>query len=266
VSRADLIGGRVLVTGASGGLGHAIARAFAARGASLVLTGRRAEVLEPLAAETGGRALACDLASRDDVRRLAEAAADVDVLVSNAALPGSGEVWDYTEEQVDRALDVNLRAPMQLARAVVPAMRFRGRGHLVFVSSLAGKVATGGSSVYSATKFGVRGFAGALRDDLRGSGVGVSVVFPGFVEDAGMFADTGVQLPGYVKLVRADEVAAGVLRAIERDRAEVDVMPLPQRLSAVFGSVAPELTNRVGRRLGSAGVAGEFADAQRDKR
>jgi short-subunit dehydrogenase len=266
VPSTDLIGGRVLVTGATGGLGHAIARAFAARGASLVLTGRRSDVLEPLAAETGGRAVACDLADHDAVARLADDIGPVDVFVSNAGLPGSGELTDYTGEQVDRALDVNLRAPMQLARLLVPGMQERGAGHLVFVSSLAGKVPTGGASVYAATKFGLRGFAGSLRDDLRDGGVGVSTVFPGFVSDAGMFADTGVSLPGYVKLTTAGAVADGVLDAVRRNRAEVDVMPFSQRLSALAGMVAPELTSRVSRRLGSAAIADEFAAAQRDKR
>ena len=98
--------------------------------------------------------------------------------MANAALPASGPIVDFSPEQIDRALDVNLRAPIQLTRALVPGMVERGAGHVVLVSSLSGKVASIGSSLYSATKFGLRGFASGLREDLHGTGVGVTVVFP----------------------------------------------------------------------------------------
>ena len=94
-------------------------------------------------------------------------------------------------EQIDRALDVNLRAPILLAHALIPGMVERGRGHLVFISSMSGKVATTESALYSATKYGLRGFASGLRQDLRGSGIGVSAIFPGPIAEAGMFAQTG---------------------------------------------------------------------------
>src|SRR5689334_6799637 len=149
----NLAGAKVLLTGATGGLGQAIARALAERGAQLVLTGRRADVLEPLAAELGGRALAVDLAERDSVERLVDEVGEVEILVANAALPASGTLDDYTGEQVDRALDVNLRAPIQLARILSEGMVARGHGHLVFISSLSGRAAAGGSALYSATKF-----------------------------------------------------------------------------------------------------------------
>jgi NADP-dependent 3-hydroxy acid dehydrogenase YdfG len=103
-----LVDGNVLVTGATGGIGQAITRAFAARGATLLLSGRRADVLEPLAEETGGRALVCDLASRSDVNRLIVEVGEVDVLVANAALPASGSLLDYEQQAIDRAIEVNL--------------------------------------------------------------------------------------------------------------------------------------------------------------
>src|SRR5687768_13048829 len=105
------LGGRTAVlTGASGGLGQAIARALARRGASVVQTGRRTDVLEPLAAETGGRAVACDLTDRESLERLVGEAGPVDVLVANAGNPGSGRLETFAVEEIDRALDVNLRA------------------------------------------------------------------------------------------------------------------------------------------------------------
>ncbi|HEX8714106.1 MAG TPA: SDR family NAD(P)-dependent oxidoreductase, partial [Solirubrobacteraceae bacterium] len=174
----QIAGANVLLTGATGGIGHAIARAVAARGGKLLLTGRRAEVLEPLAQELDARAWAIDLAKPAEVERLAREVGDVDILIANAALPASGTLDSFSVEQIDRALDVNLRAPIVLAHALAPQMVARGRGHLVFMSSLSGKAATPGTALYNASKFGLRGFAAALRADLRTSGVGVSAVFP----------------------------------------------------------------------------------------
>ena len=262
----ELRGRTVLLTGATGGLGNAIARALAARGAVPVLTGRRIEVLEPLAAETGGRAVAADLADPASVDRLLAEAGDVDVLVANAALPGSGHITSFSVEDIDRALAVNLRAPMVLARQLAEPMAARGGGHIVFVSSLAGKAASGGGSVYSATKFGLRGFAHALREDLRPAGVGVSVVLPGFIRDSGMFHDADVKLPPFVGTKTPEQVAAAVVRAIEHDRAELDVAPIGMRAGAAFAGLAPELSARVQRRLGGAKVADDMARGQRDKR
>jgi uncharacterized protein len=188
------------------------------------------------------------------------------VLVANAALPATGAVDDFTPEQIDRALAVNLRAPVQLTRALLPGMLERGQGHIVFVSSLAGKLAPMRSALYSATKFGLRGFAAGLREDLRGSGVGVTVVYPGFVSEAGMFADAGVELPRGVGTSTPDEVAAAVVRGIENDRAEIDVAPLGLRAGVLIGSLAPVTAARVQRRLGSARIAHAMSEGQRDKR
>jgi short-subunit dehydrogenase len=264
----DLAGSTVLLTGASGGIGKAIAHALHARGAEVLLNGRRADVLEELQRQLGerSRVLESDLADAGAAAALAERAGTVDALVANAALPASGTIDDFTPEQIDRALDVNLRAPIQLARALAPGMVERGRGHLLFVSSLNGKVSSVRSSLYSATKFGLRGFAAGLREDLYGTGVGVTTVFPGFVSDAGMFAESEVRLPRGVGTRTPEQVADGVVRGIEQDRAEVDVAPLGLRLGVLVSALAPATMARIQRRLGSEAIADAIAEKQKVKR
>ncbi len=262
----QISGATVLLTGASGGIGHAIARELHGRGAELTLTGRRTDVLDTLAAEVGGRALVIDLSDAAEVERLVVEAGEIDILVSNAALPGSGRLESYTQEQIDRALDVNLRAPIVLAHALLPTMVGRGRGHLLFVASLQGKAGTPNASLYCASKFGIRGFALGLREDLHASGVGVSTVFPGFIRDAGLFADSGVKLPPGVGTRAPEDVARAVVRAIERNRAEIDVAPLALRAGTIVAGIAPQLAANVSRRLGSEEIAHAVGSTQRDKR
>jgi short-subunit dehydrogenase len=264
----ELKSSTVLLTGATGGIGQAVARALDAAGARVLLSGRRTELLEEVRAGLGGSAesLSADLAEPGAAADLAERAGTVDVLVANAALPASGRFDGFTPEEIDRALDVNLRAPMQLTRALLPGMLERGRGHLVFVSSLSGKVASTGSSVYSATKFGLRGFAAGLREDLHLSGVGVTVVFPGFVRDAGMFADSGARLPSWVGTVTTEQVAQAVVQGIDRGSAEIDVAPFSLRAGTFAGTLAPSTVARVQRKLGSDRIARDIAERQRAKR
>ena len=261
-----LDGARVLLTGATGGLGQAIARGLHARGADLTLTGRRAGVLEPLAAAVGGRVIVSDLSQADAPERLLAEAGEVDILVANAGLPGSGRLNSFTPEEIDRALDVNLRAPMLLAHGLTESMIARGHGHLLFMSSLSGRAATPGTSVYAATKFGLRGFALALREDLAPKGVGVSVILPGFISDAGMFADSGAKLPPYVGTKRPEDVARAVVKAIESNRAELDVAPLPMRAGAHLAALAPGPIGTIQRKLGATATAAQFEKGQADKR
>jgi short-subunit dehydrogenase len=262
----QISGSTVQLTGATGGIGHAIARELHGRGAKLILTGRRTDVLEPLAAELDARALAVDLSDSAEVERLVAEAGEVDILVANAALPAAGRLESFTMAEIDRALDVNLRAPIALAHALAPAMVKRRSGHLLFMSSLSGKSATPGTAIYNATKFGLRGFTSALRADLRPNGVGVSAVFPGFIRDAGMFAEAGVELPSGVGTASPQDVARATVQAIERNRAEIDVAPLPLRAGAAFAGIAPELAARVARRLGSEDIARAMDAGQRAKR
>jgi short-subunit dehydrogenase len=255
-----------LVTGASGGIGQTIARELRDRGASLVLTGRRKDVLETLAAELGGRPIVAELSEQDAAARLMEEAGPVDILVANAAMPVLGLTSGYTLDEIDRAIGVNLRVPVMMARLAAEQMVARGRGHLVFVSSLAGKAASGGSAIYNATKFGLRGYALALREDLRSHGVGVSIVSPGFIRDAGMLADSGVRLPRGVGTRTTGDVARAVVRAIERDVAEIDVAPMSLLVGAKLFGIAPELMAGVQRRSGATKVNLAIGERLRHRR
>ncbi len=250
----NLSGRRALLTGATGGLGRAIAKAMAGRGARLALSARNGEALEKLAAElpgTGHTVLPADLAEPDAAERLATEAAGTEILVANAGLPGAGRVEDFSAEEVKRALRVNLEAPMLMARALYPAMVEAGAGQLVFVASLSGKAASPRSSVYNATKFGLRGFALGLRADLAPSGVGVSIVSPGFIREAGMFAEAGAKPPPGMGTAAPEAVGAATVKAIERNKVEVTVAPLQQRAAAHFALVSPALS--VKAQSGSAG-------------
>lgn len=259
-------GSTALVTGASGGLGEAIALELHSRGAGVRVTGRREAELEKLAHRTGGQAIVCDLADPEAVDRLALDCLDCDIVVANAGLPGSGDLFEFSIDEIDRVLEVNLRAPVALARLIGEQMKQRRRGHIVFISSLLGKVATPGSALYSATKFGLRGFAGGLRADLARSGVGVSVIFPGFVRDAGMFHDSGTKLPSWVGTSSPAEVAGAVCDAITDGRAEIDVAPLAIRSTVRLAQSAPGVAGLVIDRLGAGDVSGQLSRGQREKR
>lgn len=252
-------GATVLLTGATGGIGHAIARRLRSDGAELILTGRNVEVLAPLAAELGARAVPADLGDAASVENLLAETGPVDVLVANAALPGTGDLATMSVERIDANLDVNLRAPIMMARALVPGMTARGTGHLVFIGSVSGIVASPGSTLYNATKFGLRGFSAALRQDLHGTGVGVSIVEPGFVRDAGMFVNSGMEVPKGTRTVTPDRVARGVVRAITKDRGEIVVAPAELRLGARLGSLFPSINDAAQRQAGAAEMVSKHA-------
>ncbi len=265
----ELAGRTALLTGATGGLGRAIAKELAGRGAKLSLSGRKAEALESLAAELPGdghKVFPADLAEAGTAEKLAAEAGEIDVLVANAGLPGSGRLPEYTSEQLTGALRVNLEAPMLLARAVEPQMLERGSGHMVFVSSLSGKSPTPLASIYAATKFGLRGFALALRADLDPLGIGVSIVSPGTIRDAGMYADTGAKpLPG-MGTGSPQQVAAAVAKAIEQNKVEIAVAPVQQRFLAHFALVTPSISVKAVSGDAARKAAESVVSTQHDKR
>jgi short-subunit dehydrogenase len=265
----ELRGKTALLTGATGGLGRAIAGELAGRGTALVLSSRKPQELEQLAGALPGEGhttMACDLGEEGAAERLIGDAGPIDILVANAGMPGRGRLDGFPDGYVERAIRVNLEAPVVMTRALLPALRERGSGHLVFISSLAGKAPTPRGSLYAATKFGLRGFALCLRGDVREEGIGVSVILPGFIREAGMFADSGATPPPGMGTSTPSEVGRAVAEAIERDRAEVEVAPLPQRLAAGFAHRRPQLAASLLSRGAASRAADRIAEGQARRR
>ena len=180
-----------LITGASRGIGAATARELAQRGYALVLAARSAGPLELLAAElsrSGAPALPIptDLRSPDDIQRLARLAlahfGRVDVLIHNAGIGGDRPIAQIDDATVATIIDTNLRAPIELTRALLPGMLDRRSGAIIFVASVVGHIGMPSSAIYSASKFGLRGFAHALRREVAQRGIAVSIISPGFIK------------------------------------------------------------------------------------
>jgi short-subunit dehydrogenase len=268
----EIEGKRILLSGATGGIGAAIAARLAEKGARLVLSSRRQAELRELARSLPGGArrhkvVVADLSKEGAPEKLvrdAGKAGGLDRLVANAALPASGRLESYSRDQMVRAVRVNLEAPIRMTHELLPALLEKGDGHMVFISSLNGLFAPPRTSLYSATKFGLRGFAQALREDLHGTGVGVSVVSPGFVRDAGLFADSGGSTGG-MGTTSPQRVGKAVDRAIRRNRSEIEVAPFRQRRLNRFAAHHPDLAARVSRGRSHA-IADQIADGQAAKR
>jgi short-subunit dehydrogenase len=235
-------GRRALVTGASSGIGAAVADRLARSGCELLLVGRDRDRLTDVAARTGGRALVADLA-HEDGRETVAAAADgwVELLVHAAGVGAAGPLAEIPAPAVEELVAVNLVAPVQLTRALLPGLSAAG-GHVVFVASIAA-LGVAQEAVYSATKAGLRGFADALRAE---SSVGVTTVLPGAVASA-YFDRRGVPYHRRIpRPVPPERVAAAIVDAVARGRGEVFV-PRWLALGARVHGLAPVLFARASR-------------------
>lgn len=247
----DFSGKRVLLTGAAGGLGQVIARAFAEAGATMILSSRAEEKPEDVAAALPGgphEALAADLLEPGAVQDVIDRAGRVDVLIANAGVPDGWPLDDLSPEQIAMIVGINYEVPVQMARAVVPQMKERGSGNIVLVASMAGKIAMPDSTMYCGTKSAVRAFAWAARPELARHGIDVSVVTPGFVGEVGIFARRGRKAPPLIGVISPDQYAAALLRGVAKGKGEITVgRPLLRMLSqlAIF---APGLGDRIFRR------------------
>src|SRR3954470_123736 len=245
----DIAGRTALVTGAAGGLGERLARALAAEGARVVLSGRNEAALSALAQELGGRALVADLARRAALHRLAREAGEVDILVNNAGIELTKRYVDMTDDDLDRMVAVNLTAPMLLTRDLLRGMLARGRGHVVFIASMSGKVGVSCNEPYAATKAGLIGLTRSLRAEFRDAPVGFSVVSPGFIAATGMWDRMNERAPLLAGEAKPERVVAAVLRAIRRDLPDVTVNGAPIRPMLALQAAAPGVFDRLSQRV-----------------
>ena len=271
----DLWNANAIVTGASRGLGTHIARALASSGVNVAVTARSAQQLEAVRTDLvslGVKAVAirADVTVAADRQGLVDRATaelgPIDILVNNAGTELASCYTDLDPAQIEAMVNLNLTAPLLLIRAVLPGMLDRGKGHIVNLSSGAGKVVEPFDAVYSATKFGLIGATHALRAEYLGSPVGFSVVCPGFVRQDGIYARyevQGLRVPSLVGTTTPQKVASSVLKAIREDRAEIIVSSQPVRPTAVLQAAAPQVIPRLLKRVGLTSMAARAAEMRR---
>ncbi|MEQ9490989.1 MAG: 3-oxoacyl-[acyl-carrier-protein] reductase [Alphaproteobacteria bacterium] len=229
----DLTGKTALVTGASGGIGGAIARALHAQGASVALSGTRAEALEKVAAELGDRAFVtpADLGDPDSVEALVGAAesalGQIDILVNNAGLTRDGLAMRMKDEDWQQVLDVNLTAAFRLSRGVLRGMMKRRAGRIIGITSIVGVTGNPGQANYAASKAGMIGMSKALAQEVASRGITVNCIAPGFITSAMTDALNDAQKEALMKGIPAGrmgetaEIAAGCVYLASDEAAYV---------------------------------------------
>jgi short-subunit dehydrogenase len=260
-ARMDVSGRVAVVTGASSGIGLAIARHLAREGVAVALGARRAERLDEAVRDiraAGGRAVAVvtDVTVEADVQKLVEQARTafgrLDILVCNAGFGYYGTVEETPPDTMQRLMNVNFIGTFLATRAALPVFRAQGSGHLIVISSIVGQRGIPQMSGYSATKAAQVGFAESLRSEFSGSGISVSVVYPVSTDTEfrhAMERDFGHSVSGLGPKQSMDDVARAVTACVRRPTPEV----YPHRASralAVLNAVVPGMTDRLVRRYG----------------
>jgi short-subunit dehydrogenase len=241
-------GKTVIVTGASAGVGEATAKLCVRQGANVVLAARDKNALDALAAALGprSRAVVTDVSRPEDCEALMKASLEafgrIDGLVNNAGYNSRGTVETVALENMERIIEVNLKAPIRLSKLVLPYLRASGGGAIVNVASLAGRVPLDHEATYTASKFGLRGFSFAMAEELAGSGITVSVVSPGPIE-TGFILNEIEEVPDMVfsqPMATADEVALAIVASLEDGKRE-RVMNFASGLLAHVAYLAPSI-------------------------
>jgi short-subunit dehydrogenase len=254
--RRSIAGGRILVTGASQGIGRAIAEAAAGRGAKVLAVARSEGQLQELALKAraqGGtlEPLVADVTNPDDRRRMVKAARQhfggLDVLVNNAGIGATGHFAEVSPERLRKIMEVNFFALTETTRAFLPLLREGHQPAIVNISSIAGKRGIPARSEYSASKFAVQGFSEALRAEVAKDGLDVILVCPGLTQTnfSQNMIEQKARLPlDHMRGMSAEQVAAATLRALELGRREV-CLTLQGRLITLVSRFLPWLADRI---------------------
>lgn len=255
--QVEIAGTTALVTGASSGIGASVARALVAEGARVALVARRrdrlealAKVLQPGVAEP----FACDLRDPQAIGALVAAVVarlgPVDLLVNNAGIGRYLAFLDTPPDDVTAIFETNLHAALHCTRAVLPGMLARGRGHVVNVASIAGRIGSRNHTIYCASKFALAGFSESLMYELEGSGVGLTLVNPGIIDTPFFDHASFVQFPSRARAraIPAERVASAIVRAIRRQTPEITV-PASHAVGTILNTVAPRLFRHLMRRF-----------------
>jgi short-subunit dehydrogenase len=245
-----------VVTGASSGIGEAIARELSRRGWQCVLLARRTELLATVAAEIDGEWEACDVADRAQVNEVAEGIlarhSAIELLVNNAGVPARGSFLDIDPERVERAIHVNYLGGVWCLQAFEPGLRAAAQAagaHVVNLVSVSGTVAFAPAGAYAASKHAQLAFSRSTAALLRSSGIRVHTVLPGFVETEGFPQRTKLRSPFLRRFViEPEDVAKAVVRAVERNKGEVTVPWFPYRPVSIAQGLAPGLVARIAAR------------------
>ncbi|HET6909088.1 MAG TPA: SDR family oxidoreductase [Mycobacteriales bacterium] len=249
----QLAGAVAVVTGAGHGIGRATAQALAQQGATVVAAGLSEGELASLVQEIGGSYLPVDVRdpahAGDVIKHAVERHGRLDVVVANAGIGHAGAVAGMTAERICDLVDINVRAPLLITRAALPGMLERGRGSIVLVSSIAGRVPVTGEAVYSATKAAIEAFAEPLREELRGTGVTVSTVAPGVVASH-FFDERGAPYQRrYPRPVPPERIADAIVQAVQNGTPQT-VVPRWLALPARVRGLAPGVFRLLARRFG----------------
>jgi short-subunit dehydrogenase len=260
----NLSGKTVILTGASRGIGRFIAYELAKQKANIICISRSQEELERVCSEINdlggqGTNILFDISNIEDlkilVKKIEQLVDSVDILINNAGIEICSAFQDYTLEDMQSVLSINLLAPMELTRLLLENMLIHGSGHIINIASLAGKKGQPYNSIYSASKAGLIMWANALRQELVTTGVNVSTICPGYISDYGLLADTGIPSPKLAGISTAQNVATAVVQVIQKNQVEVVIngsiiMQFSTKLLMATEQIFPGLGDVVNRWIG----------------
>jgi len=239
---------KILITGATSGIGLKIAERCLQAGYEVYVTGRNNVALQELRNQ-GAFSYYCDLNQKEEMISLCQQLPTMDVVILNAGVGVFKNAFDLSLEEIDQMMDINVQAPIYFCKYLAPKMVQKKSGHIIFIGSQAGKVATKKASVYAASKHAITGFANGLRMELAPYNVKVSVVFPGPIHTPFLDkADPTKQYKNSVErfLLSPEKVASEVVRLIERPKREVN-LPKYMSVTSKLYAVAPSLVERLGK-------------------